>query len=113
MKKKLLLMFIMLTTAFPVFAEKTANPVDCGVLSEITRPLFHIIMIAAPILLIVMSAVDIFGVVSSSDEKNMKKCLNTMFKRFIICIIIPSCIILRDNSPRSIFSIFYRNILFT
>ena len=88
MKKKLLLMFIMLTTAFPVFAEKTANPVDCGVVSEITRPLFHIIMIAAPILLIVMSAVDIFGVVSSSDEKNMKKCLNTMFKRFIICIII-------------------------
>ena len=87
MKKKLLLMFIMLTTAFPVFAEKTANPVDCGVLSEITIPLFHIIMIAA-ILLIVMSAVDIFGVVSSSDEKNMKKCLNTMFKRFIICIII-------------------------
>ena len=88
MKKKLLLMFIMLTTAFPVFAVKTANPVDWGVVSEITRPLFHIIMIAAPILLIVMSAVDIFGVVSSSDEKNMKKCLNTMFKRFIICIII-------------------------
>ena len=78
MKKKLLLMFIMLTTAFPVFAEKTANPVDCGVLSEITTP----------ILLVIMSAVDIFGVVSSSDEKNMKKCLNTMFKRFIICIII-------------------------
>ena len=25
---------------------------------------------------------------SSSEEKNMKKCLNTMFKRFIICIII-------------------------
>ena len=45
MKKKLLLMFIMLTTAFPVFAEKTADPVDCGVVSEITRPLFHIIMI--------------------------------------------------------------------
>jgi hypothetical protein len=88
MKKKLLLMFIMLTTAFPVFADKTANAVDCGVLSEITRPLFHIIMIAAPILLIIMSAVDIFGVVSSSDEKNMQKCWQTMFKRFIICIII-------------------------
>lgn len=88
MKKKLLLMFIMLTTVFPVFAEKTANPVDCGVLSEITRPLFHIIMIAAPIVLIIMSTIDIFGVISSSDEKNMKKCWNTMFKRFIICIII-------------------------
>lgn len=88
MKKKLLLMFIMLTSALPVFAETTASPVDCGVLAEITKPLYEIVLIAAPIILIVMSAIDIFGVVSSSDEKNMKKCWNTMFKRFIICIII-------------------------
>jgi len=68
----------------PVFADT----VDCGAISEITRPAAHLIMIAAPILLIIMGAVDVLGAVTGSDEKAMKKALNNFMKRLIICVII-------------------------
>lgn len=70
--------------ATPVFADT----VDCGVLSEFTRPVAHLIMIAAPIILIVMSAVDVLGAVTASDEKSMKKAMSTIIKRVIICVVI-------------------------
>ena len=70
--------------ATPVFAET----VDCGVISDITRPLTRLILIAAPILLIIMGTVDFLGAVTASDEKAMKKAMNNLVKRFIICVII-------------------------
>lgn len=86
MKKLLTYIFTIIISfiATPVFADT----VDCGALSEFTRPAAHLIMIAAPIILIVMSAFDILGAVTASDEKSMKKATNTIVKRFIICIVI-------------------------
>lgn len=70
--------------ATPVFAET----VDCGVISDITRPLARLILIAAPIILIIMGTVDFLGAVSASDEKAMKKAMNNLVKRFVICVVI-------------------------
>lgn len=82
--KKFLTLVILLFTTTPALAET----VDCGVISNITRPAAHLIMIAAPILLIVLGAVDILGAVTANDEKAMKKATSTLLKRFIICVII-------------------------
>ena len=86
MKKLLTYTFTIMLCFFasPVFADT----VDCGVLSEVTRPLAHLIMIAAPIILIIMTAVDILGAVIASDEKAMKKPLNNFIKRLVICVVI-------------------------
>lgn len=86
MKKILtyLLSIILFFSATPVFADT----VDCGVISEVTRPLAHLIMIAAPILLIIMGGVDVLSAVTGSDEKAMKKALSNFTKRLIICVII-------------------------
>lgn len=85
--KKILTFISIITICFlttPVFAET----VDCGVISDITRPAAKIIMIAGPIILIVMGAVDILGVVTSGDEKGMSKCWSNLVKRFIICVVL-------------------------
>ena len=86
MKKLLTFTYIIAICLFatPVFAET----VDCGVVSEITRPAARLIMIAGPIILVVMGAVDILGVVTSGDEKGMKKAWSNLIKRFIICVIL-------------------------
>jgi len=65
-----------------------SSNVDCGVIADITRPAVRLIMIAAPIILIVMGGVDILKVVTSSDEKDMKKAWSNLIKRFIICAVI-------------------------
>ena len=83
MKKKLLLLLPMLSTT-QVFA----LDVNCGALSEITRPAAHIILIMAPILLLVFSALDILKAVTSGDDKSMAKALSNIPKRFIICVVI-------------------------
>lgn len=70
--------------ATPVFAET----VGCGVISDITRPLARLILIAAPIILIIMGTIDFLGAVSASDEKAMKKAMNNLVKRFVICVVI-------------------------
>ena len=62
--------------------------IDCGVVSEITRPAAHIILIIAPILLLVLGTYDFLGAVTAGDEKTMKKATDTFLKRLIICIII-------------------------
>ena len=85
--KKLLTFISIITICFlatPVFAET----VDCGVIADITRPAVRIILIAAPIILIVMGGVDILAVVTSGDEKGMKKAWDNLIKRFIICVVI-------------------------
>ncbi len=64
------------------------SQINCGVISDITRPLAKIIMIAGPILLIIMGTIDILGVVTSGDEKGMKNAWNKLLKRFIICILL-------------------------
>lgn len=86
MKKLLTFIFIFIVCfmATPVFAET----VDCGVISEITRPAARIIMIAGPILLIIMGGVDILTVVTSGDEKGMKKAWSNLVKRFIVCVVL-------------------------
>ena len=74
MKKLLTFMYIIMICfiATPVFAET----VDCGVIADITGPAARIIMIAGPVLLVVMGAVDILKVVTSGDEKDMRKALD-------------------------------------
>ena len=62
--------------------------VDCGFISDITRPLAHIINIIAPALVIVLGAVDFLGAVTASDDKALKKAANTFMKRLAICIVI-------------------------
>ena len=85
--KKLLTFILVITICFlatPVFAET----VDCGVVADITRPAVRLILIAAPIILIVMGGVDILTVVTSGDEKGMKKAWSNLIKRFIICVVL-------------------------
>ena len=82
--KKILTFLTLLLISTPVFAET----VDCGAISEITRPAAHIIMVIAPIILLIMGTVDFLGAVTASDEKAMKKATDTFIKRLIICIII-------------------------
>ena len=82
MKKLLLLTMVLFVT--PVFADT----VDCGIISEFTRPAAHIIMIAAPIILIVLGSIDFLKAVTAGDEKDMKKAINNFIKRLIICIVI-------------------------
>ena len=85
MKKKLLILTILLTafTASPVFAAG-----DCSAFKEITTPIYQIIMIGAPILLFVLSAIDILKAVTASDEKEMKKAFSVLLKRALICVVI-------------------------
>ena len=47
-----------------------------------------IIMIIAPILLLVLGTIDFMGVVTSGDEKGMRKSIQTFLKRMLICILI-------------------------
>ena len=82
MKKLLLIAMLLFVT--PVFADT----VDCGIISEFTRPAAHIIMIAAPIILIVLGSIDFLKAVTAGDEKDMKKAINNFIKRLIICIVI-------------------------
>ena len=81
--KKIYLLLIMLIST-PVFADT----VDCGVISEFTRPAAHIIMIVAPILLLVLGSIDFLKATTAGDEKDMKKATNNFIKRLIICVII-------------------------
>lgn len=86
MKKLLTFMYIIMICfiATPVFAET----VDCGVIADITGPAARIIMIAGPVLLVVMGAVDILKVVTSGDEKDMRKAWSNLVKRFIVCVVL-------------------------
>lgn len=81
--KKIFLLLIMFTCT-PVFADT----VDCGVISEITRPAAHIIMIAAPILLLILGTIDFLGAVTANDERAMKKATDNFIKRLLICVVI-------------------------
>lgn len=84
--KKIKNVFVLLFTFFistPVFAET-----GCKVFAEYTSAATKIIMIAAPILLLILTTVDLMGAVSAGDEKDMKKSINTLVKRFVICLII-------------------------
>jgi len=87
MKKYIKILTIMIIgfISTPAFAKET---VDCGVISEFTRPAAHWILFLAPMLLVVLGAIDFLGAVASNDEKDMKKAINTFMKRLIICIII-------------------------
>ena len=82
--KKILTFITMLFISTPVFAET----VDCGIISEVTRPAAHIILILAPIILLIMGTIDFLGAVTAGDEKSMHKATSTFIKRLIICIII-------------------------
>lgn len=90
MKRKLLLLFAMLFTAYPVFADK----VDCGAFADITRPAAKIIMIAAPILTLIFCSVDFLKATVDQDYYDPKKpeplkvAFNNSIKRIIICVII-------------------------
>lgn len=59
---------------------------DDGV--KILKWIKNIFMIAVPIILIVMSSLDLVGAIFSGDENNMKKNQNRFFKRILIAIII-------------------------
>ena len=86
MKKiiKYFLIVITLFTVTPVFADT----VDCGIISEFTRPAAKIIMIIAPILVLVLGTFDFLKAVSANDEKAMKVAVSTFLKRLLIAAII-------------------------
>lgn len=66
----------------------SSSSVDCGVIADITRPAVRLILIISPIILIIMGTVDILGVVTSGDEKGMRKAWSNLVKRFVICVVI-------------------------
>ena len=82
--KKLLTFMVLALVSTPGFADT----MDCGIISEVTRPAAHIIMIIAPILVLVLGAIDVLGAVTASDEKAMRKAMSTFGKRLLICVII-------------------------
>lgn len=69
-------------------SNSSGSQVDCGVISDIAKPITQIIMIASPIILIIMGTIDVMGVIASGDDKEMKKAWNNLLKRFLICLII-------------------------
>ena len=81
--KKLLTFIFLLLISSNVYAAT-----DCGVISEVTRPAAHIILIIAPILLLILGTVDFLGAVVANDEKAIKKATDTFIKRLIICVVI-------------------------
>ena len=48
----------------------------------------NIIFIAAPILLIVLGTIDFLSATTASDEKKMRKAIDTFIKRLVICVVI-------------------------
>ena len=48
----------------------------------------NIIFIAAPIILLVLGTIDFLRATTASDEKKMKKSVDTFIKRLIICVVI-------------------------
>ena len=66
----------------------STDAANCGAFVEITKPIAQAIMIIAPIILLVMGTIDMTKAVAASDEKAMKTAVSTLFKRFIICVII-------------------------
>ena len=48
----------------------------------------NIIFIGAPILLLLLGTIDFLKIVTSGDERNMKKSVDNFIKRLIICVII-------------------------
>lgn len=71
-----------------VDANDGKKTIGCAVFSKYTSAATKLIMIAAPILLLILTTVDLMGAVSAGDEKDMKKSINTLVKRFVICLII-------------------------
>lgn len=61
---------------------------DCGILSEITYPIYKIILIMTPILLLLLGSIDFTKAVAAGEEKAMKKAVSDFGKRLIIAIAI-------------------------
>ncbi len=65
---------------------------DCSILGdelqEILNEIFLIIRVCVPIICVVLIAIDIFGAVTSGDDKNMKDAQNKAIKRLIIGLVI-------------------------
>jgi hypothetical protein len=64
----------------------SGNPeeVNCKVFQKITAPIWTAIRIIAPILAIVLGALDFLRATAASDEKEMKKATSNFVKRLIM-----------------------------
>jgi hypothetical protein len=93
-----LILFIALMVSVPVHAAfvntseadgggsgKTAT---CAEFKEITRPIYNIIMIGAPSLLLLFGTIDFGKAVAAGDEKEMKQATSSFVKRLMICVAI-------------------------
>jgi len=99
-----LLLFITLMVSTPVFAAPSTNlnqadgagnggasthALDtCAEFKEITKPIYNIIMIGAPSLLLLFGTIDFGRAVAAGDEKEMKKATSDFVKRLGICVAI-------------------------
>jgi len=66
----------------------TDGSFDCGLFSDIVKPIAIIIMIIAPILVIILGTIDFLKAVAASDEKAMKKAFSDVGKRLLIAMVI-------------------------
>ena len=64
------------------------DSISCDSFKIITQPMWMLIRIAAPIMLLVLGALDFAKATAASDEKMMKKSVQTFFKRTIITVAI-------------------------
>jgi len=111
MKRKIfifsLILFITLMVSIPVYAAPVTGtagagsglgaggavggdaPLNtCAEFKEITQPIFGIIMIGAPSLLLLFGTIDFGKAVAAGDEKEMKKATSDFIKRLVICVVI-------------------------
>lgn len=99
MKKLFVLLFVgfvFLIGTSSTFADEKANgsvggsnsseEVSCKEFRDLTRDAWFIIRVAAPVLLIIYGAIDFGKAVMASEEKEIKKSVDTFIKRLVICI---------------------------
>ena len=95
------ILFVGLMVSTPVYAIETEgidgvgnkgetvdSDVSCEDFKEITKPIYTIIMIGAPSLLLLFGTIDFGRAVAAGDEKEMKKATGDFLKRLIICVVI-------------------------
>ena len=68
--------------------DNSEGSITCDNFKIITQPMWMLIRIATPIMLLVLGALDFAKATAASDEKMMKKSVQTFFKRTLIAVAI-------------------------
>lgn len=72
----------------PDIIDKKYEKFDCGVLSEYLNKIWVYILIAAPVMVIIFSAIDLLKAVAANEEKDIKKQGSRIVKRLIIMMVV-------------------------